>query len=819
MKQKHEEGHKGEKVFRYSIRKYHFGVASVAVAALMFFANGTVQAQAPEISPATESETTRTSALVIDSSGGVSKELNEETPVTPPSQPEQDSQGNQKPQEVSDENQALIKTSQEGKREKPAEASRPSVDKSLAQSTQSSLQALLGNLTLDSMKELHARVEAGLVGAKAVLENPNSSQEEVDAQVQVMKALTDEVNKVLAGSSFTFNNNQPVTLQSKTLRILLKEVDRLDKSKYTKDSLEKLAERVSKAQYALLNAKTQKEIDEAYASVISFKNSGLELEKKATVKPRELNRPIEKVTDELFSVRNSTSRVSVSSGESGFRSIPGYSYQVTKGSLDNLTAGQYLNRNVMVKLTTPSQNDRNQQVTTFPNIGPRLEYANLRTDGQKPYPSATEVNYVFVGNIPNEMVGAYNLLITRYSDKKVVVQIPIVVKPQKPTVTVDNIDTVAGKTATVKATALNSSDSKVTFYVNNIEKATVNAVNGLAIWTTTEKLNKGDKITAKNSAKADIHTTDAYGNSITVSRAESEISDAVLIPEKKSVDKTGLQTSKEALSNSIGDVPDTAGKTEASKKAYTDAKADAERALAKANEVLGNASATEAQVKDAKDKADEAKSALDQAKSGLQSVDKTGLQTSKEALSNSIGDVPDTAGKTEASKKAYTDAKADAERALAKANEVLGNASATEAQVKDAKDKADEAKSALDQAKSGLQSVDKTGTDVYLLYGVIVTSILALLGVLLFLIASRKKESELKKVTKELTEVLEAKNQSKVNNKLLKKAQEALVEAVAFLANEKDSEHREANEKDSEHREDDLIKKLKDILAELKQEL
>lgn len=450
----------------------------------------------------------------------------------------------------------------------------------------------------------------------------------------------------------------------------------------------------------------------------------MELEKKATVKPRELNRPIEKVTDELFSVRNSTSRVSVSSGESGFRSIPGYSYQVTKGSLDNLTAGQYLNRNVMVKLTTPSQNDRNQQVTTFPNIGPRLEYANLRTDGQKPYPSATEVNYVFVGNIPNEMVGAYNLLITRYSDKKVVVQIPIVVKPQKPTVTVDNIDTVAGKTATVKATALNSSDSKVTFYVNNVEKATVNAVNGLATWTTTEKLNKGDKITAKNSAKADIHTTDAYGNSITVSRAESEISDAVLIPEKKSVDKTGLQTSKEALSNSIGDVPDTAGKTEASKKAYTDAKADAERALAKANEVLGNASATEAQVKDAKDKADEAKSALD-------------------------------------------------------------------------------------QAKSGLQSVDKTGTDVYLLYGVIVASILALLGVLLFLIASRKKESELKKVTKELTEVLEAKNQSKVNNKLLKKAQEALVEAVAFLANEKDSEHRE----------DDLIKKLKDILAELKQEL
>lgn len=73
MKQKHEGNHKGEKVFRYSIRKYHFGAASVAVAALMFFANGTVQAQTPDISPATENGTTRISDLVSDSSGGYLK--------------------------------------------------------------------------------------------------------------------------------------------------------------------------------------------------------------------------------------------------------------------------------------------------------------------------------------------------------------------------------------------------------------------------------------------------------------------------------------------------------------------------------------------------------------------------------------------------------------------------------------------------------------------------------------------------------------------------------------------------------------------------
>ncbi|WP_152328685.1 YSIRK-type signal peptide-containing protein, partial [Streptococcus pneumoniae] len=45
----------GEKVFRYSIRKYHFGAASVAVAALMFFANGAVAAS-ETITPVTASD-------------------------------------------------------------------------------------------------------------------------------------------------------------------------------------------------------------------------------------------------------------------------------------------------------------------------------------------------------------------------------------------------------------------------------------------------------------------------------------------------------------------------------------------------------------------------------------------------------------------------------------------------------------------------------------------------------------------------------------------------------------------------------------------
>ncbi|WP_164305715.1 LPXTG cell wall anchor domain-containing protein, partial [Streptococcus pneumoniae] len=49
------------------------------------------------------------------------------------------------------------------------------------------------------------------------------------------------------------------------------------------------------------------------------------------------------------------------------------------------------------------------------------------------------------------------------------------------------------------------------------------------------------------------------------------------------------------------------------------------------------------------------------------------------------------------------------------------------------------------------QVKEKSQTDADLPYVAIVGSLLALLGLLLFLIARRKKESELKKLAKELT--------------------------------------------------------------------
>lgn len=47
-----------EKITKYSIRKFHFGAASVAVASLLFFGNGSVQAADNVVSPATGNQNT-----------------------------------------------------------------------------------------------------------------------------------------------------------------------------------------------------------------------------------------------------------------------------------------------------------------------------------------------------------------------------------------------------------------------------------------------------------------------------------------------------------------------------------------------------------------------------------------------------------------------------------------------------------------------------------------------------------------------------------------------------------------------------------------
>ncbi|WP_314514299.1 DUF1542 domain-containing protein [uncultured Streptococcus sp.] len=146
---------------------------------------------------------------------------------------------------------------------------------------------------------------------------------------------------------------------------------------------------------------------------------------------------------------------------------------------------------------------------------------------------------------------------------------------------------------------------------------------------------------------------------------------------------------------------------------------------------------------------------------------------------------------------------------LGEGQEALRNADLTEAGLREVTAKVKEALESLKgkQATKDEEEMKETSKEQgHLPYGTMIGSLLALLGLLLFLIARRKKESELKKLTKELTKVLQESDLANVDAKVLDQAREALAQAVAFLANEKESDHTE----------EELIEKLKAVLAQLR---
>ncbi|CAM1664153.1 YSIRK-type signal peptide-containing protein [Streptococcus mitis] len=203
-----------EKVFRYSIRKYHFGAASVAVAALMFFANG-VAAQAPAVSSATASDVVAGSSGNSDGNPGTSDEEDsskastsqpaelkaadevktQEAPAEETNQGQAGAESNSAQSETNPANQEPSQAGEVTEQEEPTVA-----DTTAAKSTQGNLQALLAKLTLSSMQELHAEVEERLAAAKAVLEDPKATQAQVDEQARLMAELTSRVNQALTPS-------------------------------------------------------------------------------------------------------------------------------------------------------------------------------------------------------------------------------------------------------------------------------------------------------------------------------------------------------------------------------------------------------------------------------------------------------------------------------------------------------------------------------------------------------------------------------------------------------------------------------------------
>ena len=553
----------GEKVFRYSIRKYHFGAASVAVAALMFFANGAVKADALPVSPVT-ANTEKVNVGVTELTEGVPPK---ENPIE-----------KSKEEVVGDKTPVAQKL----------------VDKSSLVQAISELQAAIAKVDEESLVSLSNQLTQLTDENNRLLNGENISEEAIASQVSRVQFLTEQVRQLKSKTEDKASNKEDgsgskaqdkkevevsenaVTLVNQTeeikksvkddkveevftnktkLETLLKEIDKLEPEKYTEDSVKGLKEKVAKAKEVLTIAKNQEEVNSVYKELVNYKNSSLR-RVKMTHKPLEENTPKLDTTNGKETVgkkaqntkpndRNIAGHNHILNGitlpeGSGLRAAPNnanFRYETDGADLSSLVAGEELGygKKVIIKVRYDKSviSSRDINITTTPNTGPRIEYTNKYRDGIAPFDGGSNVK--LVGQIPNDMIGTYDLHVHILNNKNsnsqiTTLKIPITVKPKKPTVSVADLVNAEGKKPVVTATVANTSISKVEFYLNGQKQTEVNATNGQATWTPTNALRENDRITVKNIAKGGIPPRDAYGNTFTTRETASDMSDPVVIP-------------------------------------------------------------------------------------------------------------------------------------------------------------------------------------------------------------------------------------------------------------------------------------------------
>ena len=565
----------GEKVFRYSIRKYHFGAASVAVAALMFFANGAVKADTLPVSPAT-ANTEKVNVGVTELTEGVPPK---ENPIE-----------KSKEEVVGDKTPVAQKL----------------VDKSPLVQAISELQAAIAKADEESLLSLSNQLTQLTDENNRLLNGENTSEEAIASQVSRVQFLTEQVRLLKSKTKDKASNKEDgsgskaqdkkefevsenaVTLVNQTeeikksvkdvkveevfnnktkLETLLKEIDKLDPEKYTEDSVKGLKEKVAKAKEVLTTAKNQEEVNSVYKELVNYKNSSLR-RVKTNHKPLEENTPKLDTTNGKETVgkkaqntepndRNIAGHNHILNGTalpegSGLRAAPNntrFTYETVGADLSSLVAGEELGygKNIIIKVKydTKAISTRDVYITTTPNTGPRTEYTNRRSDGIGPFEGGTNIK--LVGVIPNDMIGTYDLHVHVLNNKNnnsqwTTLNVPITVKPKKPTVSVADLVNAEGKKPVVTARVANTSISKVEFYLNGQKQTVVNATNGQATWTPTSALRENDRITVKNIAQGGIPPRDVYGNTFTTREATSDMSDAVVIPRAPKTATPGAPT-------------------------------------------------------------------------------------------------------------------------------------------------------------------------------------------------------------------------------------------------------------------------------------
>ena len=168
--------------------------------------------------------------------------------------------------------------------------------------------------------------------------------------------------------------------------------------------------------------------------------------------------------------------------------------------------------------------------------------------------------------------------------------------------------------------------------------------------------------------------------------------------------KAGLQSALTALNAPISTVGKTPNSVRAFEQAQAVDKATTDQAKAKAQAVIADENATEAQVSQALQAVREAQNKVDIAKALLvNQADKSSLEQAKQNLDTAIQAVPNLANKTPQSVQAYEQAKANAQAAVQAGQAVITDLNASPEAVEAAKTRITQAQADLEAAKNNLR--------------------------------------------------------------------------------------------------------------------
>ena len=529
----------GEKVFRYSIRKCHFGAASVAVAALMFFANGAVKADTLPVSPAT-ANTEKVNTGVTDLTEGVPLEKSKETegnkeivapePAEKTSNKEDGAGSNaQGANEIKVSDKAMIpanQTEEINKAETNGKEKEVVTNKDKLESLLKEIDQLnLKDYTEDTVKVLQEKVAK----AKEVLVNA-TTQKEID----------------LAYNALVGYKNAGLKRVPKPKGELTPKPD-------------------------TTNGKV----------TVGIKAENTE--------PNGTN---------IAGHNHSMNRTSLPEG-SGLRAVPegDATFNLDSGTLETEVDGA---PNAKFLVVWRKGQGYKPQLTSD-GLGIRLLYDRQIPDStfvRRLFNTTGNINTVGSYDVTFELKDGATGVLYAKKDFKVTVKPHA---PKVTVENLENAaGTRAKVTATARNPQYSSGEqpgeSSVDFYVNGVKKQTVTAINGVAEWTPTEVFNVNDRITATNTAR-DKQFLPSRGTNINVpiTATTSNMSSEVVIPAPTtpSVDLEALKTAAKASLESAaaeekaeiaGDKSLTAAQRAEKEKAVDDTKAAEEAKITAADD-------------------------------------------------------------------------------------------------------------------------------------------------------------------------------------------------------------------------------------------